>query len=313
MPLRAGAGKLQRMETHRAKAYRFGVFEADAGACELRKQGRRLHLPGQPFQVLLLLLERPREVVTREEIHQQLWPEGTFVDFDHGLNTAINKLRETLGDSASSPRFIETLPRKGYRFIAPVEVVEPEPATVGTLAAVDEGGGEPADAEASNSNAQDEAKASNGSGLLNRGLLTQPEDVPEASHKVVRTLFALAQVMYLCFYVVALARLGEAERIFEGATRYSHVAMIVLIVSAAVGIPVRLFLLSAIAFRAPGFSGRYLKIFPVTFLLDELWALAPFLLALDIGFGLALAATAALLYLPFAQRSLILMGAGNKG
>ena len=99
---------------------RFGVFEVDVRAGELRKQGKRIKLQDQPFQVLGVLLQRPGDVVTREELRAQIWPEDTFVDFDNSLNTAVNKLREALGDSADNPRFIETLPRRGYRFIAPV-------------------------------------------------------------------------------------------------------------------------------------------------------------------------------------------------
>jgi Tol biopolymer transport system component/DNA-binding winged helix-turn-helix (wHTH) protein len=99
---------------------RFGNFEVDLRSGELRKAGAKLKLSGQPFQVLSILLERPGEVVTREELQSQLWPD-TFVDVDHNLNTAINKIREVLGDSAENPHFVETLPRRGYRFIAPVE------------------------------------------------------------------------------------------------------------------------------------------------------------------------------------------------
>jgi len=99
---------------------RFGNFEVDLRSGELRKAGAKLKLGGQPFQVLSILLERPGEVVTREELQKQLWPD-TFVDVDHSLNTAVNKIREVLGDSAENPRFVETLPRRGYRFIAPVE------------------------------------------------------------------------------------------------------------------------------------------------------------------------------------------------
>src|SRR5690349_955162 len=99
---------------------RFGVFEMDVRAGELRKQGVRIKLQEQPFHVLTLLLQRPGEVVTREELRSENWPADTFVDFDNSLNTAINKLREALGDSADNPRFVETLPRRGYRFIAPV-------------------------------------------------------------------------------------------------------------------------------------------------------------------------------------------------
>ena len=99
---------------------RFGTFEVDLPAGEMRKSGVKLKLTGQPFQVLTILLERPGEVVTREELQKRLWPD-TFVDVDHNLNTAINKIREVLGDSAESPRFVETLPRRGYRFVAPAE------------------------------------------------------------------------------------------------------------------------------------------------------------------------------------------------
>ena len=105
------------MSTSAWRILRFGSFEANLQAGELRKQGLKVRLQDQPFQILVMLLERPGELVTRQEIHQNLWPADTFVDFDHGLNNAINRLREALGDSAGTPRFIETLPRKGYRFI----------------------------------------------------------------------------------------------------------------------------------------------------------------------------------------------------
>ena len=103
-----------------ARVIRFGTFEVDLPAGELRKSGVKLKLTGQPFQVLTILLERPGEVVTREELQTRLWPD-TFVDVDHNLNTAINKIREVLRDSTESPRFVETLPRRGYRFIAATE------------------------------------------------------------------------------------------------------------------------------------------------------------------------------------------------
>ncbi len=99
------------------RVLKFGVFEADLAAGELRKNGAKLRLQDQPFQVLALLLENPGQVVSREELRRKLWPADTFVDFDNGLNTAINKIREALGDSAEHPKFVETLPRRGYRFI----------------------------------------------------------------------------------------------------------------------------------------------------------------------------------------------------
>jgi eukaryotic-like serine/threonine-protein kinase len=112
------------LETRASGILRFGTFEVDVRAGELRKQGVRVKLQEQPFHVLIVLLERPGEVVTREELRNQNWPPDTFVDFDNSLNTAINKLREALGDSADNPRFVETLPRRGYRFIAPVSGVD---------------------------------------------------------------------------------------------------------------------------------------------------------------------------------------------
>lgn len=113
---------------------RFGVFEADLRSGELHKQGLRIKLQEQPFQVLKILLQRPGEVVPREQLRSEIWQSDTFVDFDNGLNTSINKLREALGDSADSPRYIETLPRRGYRFIAPV--TEIDGTTRGTAAGV---------------------------------------------------------------------------------------------------------------------------------------------------------------------------------
>ena len=106
----------------------FGVFELDLRTAELRKRGLRVRLQEQPFQVLAMLLERAGQVVGREELQKKLWPADTFVDFDHGLNKAINKIREALGDSAESPRFVETVARRGYRFIADVRVADAAPA-----------------------------------------------------------------------------------------------------------------------------------------------------------------------------------------
>ena len=108
------------------RVVRFGVFEVDLQTAELRKQGVRIRLPSQSFQVLEALLLRPGELVTREELKQKLWPSDTFGDFEHGLNAAVNRVRDALGDSSDNPRFVETLPRRGYRFIAPVESSQTE-------------------------------------------------------------------------------------------------------------------------------------------------------------------------------------------
>ncbi len=109
------------MKQGTSRTVRFGDFEADLSAGELKRSGLKLRLAGQPFEILSVLLERPGEVVTREELRARLWPDNTFVDYDHSLNAAINKLREALGDSAEEPRFVETLPRRGYRFVGRVD------------------------------------------------------------------------------------------------------------------------------------------------------------------------------------------------
>jgi DNA-binding winged helix-turn-helix (wHTH) protein len=106
-----------------ASIVRFGAFEFDQRAGELRKHGLKIKLQDQPSQILVILLKEPGRVVTREELHQKLWREGTFVDFEHGLNAAIQRLRQALGDAAENPRFVETLARRGYRFVAPVDFV----------------------------------------------------------------------------------------------------------------------------------------------------------------------------------------------
>src|SRR5579862_6349207 len=113
------------MAMHLANVYRFGPYEAELDSGQLRKQGLSIKLQDQPFQILALLLERAGGVVTREEIKQRLWPENTFVEFDNGLNVAVTKLRAALNDDADAPRYIETIPKRGYRFIA--EVVPPSP------------------------------------------------------------------------------------------------------------------------------------------------------------------------------------------
>ena len=272
-----------------ARRYRFGIYEADAATGELRRQGLRVKLNAQPFQVLCRLLERPGELLTREEISRDLWPDGTFVDYEHGVNSAVNRIREALGDTAGNPRFVETLARRGYRFVASVERI---------------GGGEDAAGK------QRPTPAAEPAHKARFQILATPEELPQASHRVVKTLFVLLQIMYLGFYVGALANLAEIEELFSPLP-WATEAFILLIVTAAILIPVRLFLLSATLFHAPGVRVKFLKLWPFLLAFDELWALAPFLLLHHINFGVALACITPLIYSPFAQRSLVLMGAGG--
>lgn len=285
-----------------SRCYRFGVFEADASTGELRRQGVRVKLNAQPFQVLCLLLERAGELLSREEISRELWPDGTFVDYDHGVNSAVNRIREALGDTANSPRFIETLARRGYRFVAPVERISArEEARVLPIALV------PAEAGAST------ASVSEAPPLETRfrdRILASPRELPDTPYPVVQTLFVLLQFMYVAFYVGALANLGEIQDLLSQLNLSAHI-LTVIIATAVILIPVRAFMLSAVLFRAPGVTEKLLKIWLVLLLFDLLWALSPFLLLHHINFGLALACTTLLVYSPFAQRSLVLMGAGN--
>src|SRR5437870_1208520 len=112
---------------------RFAAFELDFSTSELRKQGTKVKLQEQPFEILQILLQRPGEIVTREELKQKIWPSDTFVDFDHGLYNAIKRLREALGDSAETPRFVETLSRRGYRFIGKIECDAPRVRSLAVL------------------------------------------------------------------------------------------------------------------------------------------------------------------------------------
>jgi DNA-binding winged helix-turn-helix (wHTH) protein len=257
---------------------RFGVFEADLAAGELRKNGVRVRLQEQPFQVLALLLQSAGKVVTRDDLRQSVWPADTFVDFDHSLNTAVNKIREALGDSASSPRYVETLARRGYRFVAPVNGIEGPAAS-------------PAVQEKTET--------------------IHPDlHVPVPRRGLVRVLFALIQVMYLCFYLNALYRLHTVDRV---ASEFlpdwgAQAIMVGVLLTGVAGIPLRFYLLSAVAFDFRKLGESFRKLFPFVLALDGLWAVAPFLLLPQIGIGLAFAATAALLYVPFSERTLVRMG-----
>ncbi len=272
--------------TPAGKTLRFAVFEVDLAAGELRKNGNRIRLQEQPFQLLVSLLERQGEVVTREELREKLWPADTFVDFDHSLNTAIAKLREALGDSASNPRYVETLARRGYRFLAPVQRAEAKPLDSITAPPKETTAPPAAKVEAS----------------FHRDL-----DVPLPRRSLTRGLFGLIQLMYLIFYISALFRLSEIDRITSTFLPGwgSRALFIAVMITAGVGIPLRCYLISAVAFDHRALGVKFQQMFPFILALDQLWAVAPFLLAEKIGFGAAFAATAALLYVPFSERTLV--------
>jgi cholera toxin transcriptional activator len=283
-----------------ARRYRFGIFEADPTTGELRRQGVRVKLNTQPFQLLCLLLDRPGQLLTREEICRELWPNDTFVDYEHGVNSAINRIREALGDTASSPRFVETLARRGYRFVAPVERVEN-----GALSSGPQVPDEPLPAPPI---PVDEANVSEpDSGI--RIFATTPE-LPKLSRSVVVTLFVLLQLMYLGFYIGALANLAEIQDLLAVLNHGREIFGLIVVTSALL-IPVRAFMICAVLLRAPRAGQKLLTIWQFLLPIDVVWAASPFLLLHHINAGLAIACTALLAWVPFVQRSLVLMGAGG--
>jgi DNA-binding winged helix-turn-helix (wHTH) protein len=272
------------------KIVRFGVYELDLASGELRKNGSRIRLQEQPFQILSVLLERPGEMVTREDLRTKLWSSDTFVDFDHSLNTAVNKLREALGDAAANPRFVETVARRGYRFIAPVQMTPAEVVpTSGTPLVSEEH--PPLHVAA------------------NKPEIHPELDVPIPRRGLTRGLFLLIQVMYLCFYLAALFRWQAVHQIAASFLPgwAALVILIAVLLTAGAGIPLRCYLISAVGFDHRQLGQKFARMFPAILGLDQLWAVAPFLLAEKIGFGGAFAATAALLYLPFSERTLVRM------
>jgi cholera toxin transcriptional activator len=274
--------------------YKFDEFEADLRAAELRKNGNRLKLQMQPFQVLVALLERPKEVVTREELRQRLWPQDTFVDFDHGLNTAMVKLRDVLGDSASKPKFIETIAKRGYRFLGTAEVISDQPA--------------PTEPKTSTPAARVQEPVGNPN-LQSAGPPIEVDSaLPRASRNTARLLFTLAQIMYLIFYLSALFSWENTYKAaFNMWGRAGATAFVVYMATSMVGIAVRLYLISATAMDYHLLGSKYRLLTPALFVLDMIWALSPLLIADRIGLGFALGASAALVYMPFAQRTLMKM------
>jgi hypothetical protein len=248
-------------------------------------------------------------------MRKRLWS-GTFVDFDRGLNTAINKLRDALGDTAANPRFVETLARRGYRFIGPVKVVEFE---AGSQVSAEQHGanlgqpnganlGQPTIASAP-AVKEEESAAPTGPAGLELGAITPSEDeLPRPAREITRLLFALVQVMYLVFYIVALVRLQVVHSIVEGwRPEWTMPVVVIVLITAPVGIAVRLYLLAGVAFDLKALGSKFRRLFPLVLPLDQLWALAPFLALPVIGVGAAFATCAALLYLPFSERTLIRM------
>lgn len=264
----------------RSIVVRFAEFEADLRSGELRRQGHRLKLQEKPFQVLAALLSRPGELVTREELRQSLWPADTFVDFEHGLNTAVNKVREALRDSANNPRFIETLPRRGYRFIGSVD--------------------------SGNSSASLDPPVETGHAL---SLPTDQTELPTAPRWASRGLLLLIQLGYLLSYVAALHYLILVRMIARftfGAVQAVTITSCMILLC-AMGLPTRLYLSFALAFDYHLLGKKFRRLFPFLLLIDLFWSAMTLFTVPKLGLGFAFALFVAAIYSPFAQRTLVKM------
>ena len=253
---------------------RFAEYEADLRSGELRRQGHRLKLQEKPFQVLAALLARPGELVTREELRQSLWPADTFVDFEHGLNTAVNKVREALRDSAGDPRFIETLPRRGYRFIGTIE---------------------------------NDAKSAEAEHAASRPSIRN--ELPTAPRFASRTLLLLIQLGYLLSYIAALHHwiwVRMLARFTFGPVKALTITSFIIL-WCAMGLPIRFYLSFALAFDYHLLGEKFRRLFPFLLLIDVFWSGMTIFLVPKIGLGFGFALLVAAIYSPFAQRTLVRM------
>ena len=266
---------------------------------------------------------RPGELVTRAEIEKALWREDEFVEFEHAVNTAMRKVREALGDDLESPRFIETLPRKGYRFIAAVDTSAAGPPSradngapqpwqgVGSTTPLRRSSPRPGFEDNAATAHAATAEGAAESAALQPAPLTTAAPAAAATdfslpRRMARWLFLAVQGGYLAMYGVALYRVEAVEEVLarELGGRAVLVAPVILMV-ALCGIAVRLYLLSSVGLRHPAAGAKFRRLFPALFILDTLWAVSPLLLVREIGYGLALGSIAPLAYLPFSQRTLV--------
>ncbi len=283
---------------------RFDSFELNLRTGELRKDGRLIKLQDQPIKLLILLASRAGALVTRAEIEKALWNDGEFVEFEHGINTAMRKIRDALGDEREQPRYIETLPRKGYRFLVPVEAVgttssqDPSPAAPNNV--VRERSVEAAQIPLPVIESESFSPAAPSAPAVAEVEFSLPR-------ARARILFLVIQTGYLAMYCAALYKMDALEETLGRVLLVSlGLAEPLAIGTAMCGIAVRLYLITSVGLDHPAAGPKFLRLFPILFLLDTLWAVSPLLLSRKIGYGLALGSVAALAYLPFSQRTLML-------
>ena len=270
-----------------ASIIRFAEYEADLRSGELWRQGHRLKLQDKPFQVLAALLLRPGELVSREELRQSLWAADTFVDFEHGLNTAVNKVREALRDSANHPRFIETLPRRGYRFIGPIDNSEKTQAVLPSV------------------------KTQHAASLPTVGNPGPGEtrELPTAPRPAARGLLLLIEGSYLVSYVASLHYLIWVRMLarFSFGPTQSFTITSLIVLWCALGLPLRFYLCFALIFDYHLLGEKFRRLFPFVLLLDEVWSAMTIFLIPKIGLGLGFPLFVLAVYSPFAQRTLVRM------
>ena len=267
---------------------RFGVFELDLQTSELRRNGRTIPLQGQPVKLLILLATHPGELVTRKDIERALWPDR-IVEFEHLINDAVRRIRKALGDDPDNPRYVQTLHGRGYRFIAPVQEVQPVDPAV------------------------DVPFHPNDRQVISDvpPVVVPPEQDPPREFIVPipawlsRGLFVLIQTCYLAlhtavlFYVDALAR----GLIALGITPI-QVTLPAAVIVAMCSIALRIYLLSAIGWGHPAAGEKFRQLFPVLVVVGGLWAASPLLLE-GVGLGIVFVGIAGLAYVPFAERTLV--------
>ena len=282
---------------------RFESFELDCTTGELFKDGSRLKLQDQPARLLILLVSRAGTLVTRDEIQEALWEDGQFVEFEHAINVAIKKIREALNDDPLKPRMLETLPRKGYRFIAPVEALSAKSVLVGA-------------------EALPMTKLEPASPPTNDTTLLPPPQIPTTIRETTsdkdeellerefalpvtpaRILFITVQLMYLSIYILALIHMYDVASVL-GTVGIGWLAA-PLLIGAAGSIPVRLYLIFTVGLGHPAAGIKYRRMLPYLMPWDWIWAASPFLAVNTIGPQWALVLSAVLVYPPISQ--LILM------
>jgi DNA-binding winged helix-turn-helix (wHTH) protein len=273
---------------------RFESFELDCITGELFKDGSRLKLQDQPARLLILLVSRAGTLVTRDEIQESLWEDGQFVEFEHAINVAVKKIREALNDDPLKPRLLETLPRKGYRFIAPVEAME-SPV-------------KPVAAEATAVRPVPEVEPTP---LFQTKIERNDPDPDEATLErefalpatPARILFITVQMMYLTIYSLSLIHMYAVASVL-GTAGLGWLAT-PLLIGATGSIPVRLYLIFTVGLGHPAAGMKYRRMLPYLMPWDWIWAASPFLAVHTIGPELALVLSAVLVYPPISQ--LILM------